>query len=179
MNPANNPPNDAAIEIDFSNRRVSFAESENQRNDEHEPQHQANVPLLLQPSYARSKSMIFDELRKFCVSLKWCALDHSTCVGKLISYLLFIFLTFIVPLFTSLFVRVPASSPEDDPFSFNKLVQLPESGLALIAFITLSCFFRRYVPQSTLSLDVHQNIASSRKYMCMCLHFLPTFFNLR
>lgn len=139
--PFTEAPNDTTIDIDFSSRRVSFAEN---HPNETEPQHQHNVPLLLQPSYARSKSVMFDELRNFRVSLKWCALDHSSCVGKLISYVLFIFLTIIVPLLTSLFVRVPASSPEDDPISFNKLVQLPESGLAIIAFFTLSSFFRRY-----------------------------------
>ncbi|KAE9599448.1 hypothetical protein Lalb_Chr14g0362331 [Lupinus albus] len=135
------------IDIDFSNRRVSF-------DDEKHPHEE--VPLLLQPSYARSKSMIFDELRNFRVSLKWCALDHSSCVGKLISYIVFIFLAIIVPLLTSLFVRVPKSSPQDDPISLNKLVQLPESALAIIAFFTFSRFFKRYGLRQLLFLDVLQ-----------------------
>ncbi|TKY58249.1 hypothetical protein E2542_SST15306 [Spatholobus suberectus] len=147
--------NDTSIDIEPSNRRVSFAE--NRPNEEEPPhQHQPNnnsVPLLLQPSYARSKSMIFDELRNFRISLKWCALDHSSCVGKLISYVSFMFFTIIVPLLTSIFVEVPASAPEDDPISFNKLVQLPESGLAIIAFFTLFSFFRRYGLRQLLFLD--------------------------
>ncbi|KAK7260764.1 hypothetical protein RIF29_27061 [Crotalaria pallida] len=148
--------NDKIIDIDFSSRRVSFAE--NHPNDDQEPpQHQPNVPLLLQPSYARSKSFIFDELRNFRVSLKWCALDHSSCIGKLISYVMFIFLAIIVPLLTSIFVRVPASSPEDDPISFNKLVQIPESGLAILAFFTLSRFFQRYGLRQLLFLHVLQD----------------------
>ncbi|KAK7293691.1 hypothetical protein RJT34_16564 [Clitoria ternatea] len=154
---------DTSTEIESSSRRVSFAE--NHPNEEEEEQallqHQHssnnnNVPLLLQPSYARSKSMIFDELKNFRICLKWCALDHSSCVGKLISYVAFIFFTIVVPLFSSLFVQVPASAPEDDPISFNKLVQLPESGLAFIAFFTLSSFFRRYGLRQLLFLDALQ-----------------------
>lgn len=164
----NNPSklnNDTSIDIEPSNnRRVSFAD-ENHPNEEppppphhhhHQPNNTNNVPLLLQPSYARSKSMIFDELRNFRISLKWCALDHTSCVGKLISYVTFIFFTIVVPLLTSIFVQVPASAPEDDPFSFNKLVQLPESALAIIAFFTLSSFFRRYGLRQLLFLDALQ-----------------------
>jgi hypothetical protein len=102
------------------------------------------VPLLLQPSYARSKSIMSDELRKFRISLRWCALDHSSCVGKFISYFTFIFFALFVPFIACFSARVPASAAIDDPISFNKLVQLPESGLAAIAFFTLSAFFRRY-----------------------------------
>ena len=130
-------------DVDFSSRRVSFA-ADNYPNEE---QQQANIPLLLQPSYVRSKSLIFDELRKFRISLKWCALDHSTLAGKIISYVLFVVLSILVPLFTSLCVKVPSSSPHEDPISFNKIVQLPESGLAIIAFFTICRFFRRYLKQ--------------------------------
>ncbi|ESW12986.1 hypothetical protein PHAVU_008G158000 [Phaseolus vulgaris] len=156
MNPSKT--NNTSIDIEPCNRRVSFAE--NHPNEELPP-HQFSpinntLPLLLQPSYARSKSMIFDELRNFRISLKWCALDHSSCVGKLISYVTFIFFTIIVPLLTSIFVEVPSSAPEDDPFSFNKLVQLPESGLAIISFFTISSFFRRYGLRQLLFLDALQ-----------------------
>lgn len=138
--------NDTSIDIEPSNRRVSFAE--NHPNEQEPPHHHQpynnSIPLLLQPSYARSKSVIFDELRNFRISLRWCALDHSSCAGKIISYATFIFFTIIVPLLASIFVEIPASAPEDDPISFNKLVQLPKSGLAIIAFFTLSGFFKRY-----------------------------------
>jgi hypothetical protein len=135
MKPSTESTKDTTINIDnSSSKRVSFSDQQQQQ--------QHSVPLLLQPSYARSKSMIFDELRNFRICLKWCALDHSSCVGKLISYVSFIFLTFIVPLFTTLFVQV--SSPEVDPISLNKLVQIPESALAIISFFTLYRFFRRY-----------------------------------
>ncbi|XP_061339331.1 uncharacterized protein LOC133286014 [Gastrolobium bilobum] len=123
-----------------------------------EEKHQPNVPLLLQPSYARSKSITSDELQNLRMSLKWCALDHSSSVGKFISYVLFIFLTVAIPLLTSLFVRVPASASQDNnPFSFNKLVQLPESALSIIGFFTLSRFFRRYGLRQLLFLDVLQD----------------------
>ncbi|BAT74219.1 hypothetical protein LR48_Vigan252s006400 [Vigna angularis] len=156
MNPSK--PNNTRIDIEPSNRRVSFAEN-NPDEELSSHQHQSlnnTVPLLLQPSYARSKSMIFDELRNFRISLKWCALDHSSCVGKLISYVTFIFFTILVPLLTSIFVEIPSSAPEDDPFSFNKLVQLPESALAIISFFTISSFFRRYGLRQLLFLDALQ-----------------------
>ncbi|KAM1507597.1 hypothetical protein PS1_017203 [Malus domestica] len=102
---------------------------------------QPNIaPLLLQSS---------DELCSFRVSLKWWALDHSSCFGKFLSYFTFIFLTVLVPILTSLFLKLPSG----DPISFNKLVQLPESGLAAIGFITLSCFFRKYGLRQLLFLD--------------------------
>ncbi|XP_054793565.1 uncharacterized protein LOC129299140 isoform X1 [Prosopis cineraria] len=136
-----------ATDVDCSGRRVSFA-------DQCQPN---NVPLLLQPSYARSKSIIFDELRNFRISLKWCALDHSSSVGKIISYVLFVLLAIVVPILTSLFVQVPASATEDDPLSFNKLVQLPESCLAIMSFFTLSRFFHRYGLRQLLFLDILQD----------------------
>ncbi|KAI4337444.1 hypothetical protein L6164_015859 [Bauhinia variegata] len=142
--PAATPPHD------FTGKRMSFSDDLNHPNEELD---QTNVPLLLRPSYARSKSIIFDELRNFRISLKWCALDHSSSIGKLISFVLFVFLTILVPLFSSLCIQVPASSPDDDPISFNKLVNIPESGLAIIGFFSLSCFFRRYGLRQLLLLD--------------------------
>ncbi|ESR63325.1 hypothetical protein CICLE_v10008275mg [Citrus x clementina] len=118
--------------------------------------YQENVPLLLQPSYARSKSLLFDELRNFRISLKWCALDHSSCFGKFISYFAFIFLAIIVPLISSLCIKVPSSTQDcaqDGPVSFNKLVQFPESGLALVGFFILSRFFSKYGLRHLLFLD--------------------------
>ncbi|KAG4944009.1 hypothetical protein JHK82_048160 [Glycine max] len=152
-------PNDTSIDIEPLKRRVSFAEYHPNEQEPPPHQHQPNnnsVPLLLQPSYARSKSVIFDELRNFRISLRWCALDHSSCAGKIISYATFIFFTIIVPLLASIFVEIPASAPEDDPISFNKLVQLPKSGLAIIAFFTLSGFFKRYGLRQLLFLDALQ-----------------------
>ncbi|KAK7401073.1 hypothetical protein VNO78_12385 [Psophocarpus tetragonolobus] len=151
--------NDTGINIEPSNRRVSFAENHPNEQEPSPQQHQSNnnsVPLLLQPSCARSKSMIFDDLRNFRISLKWCALDHSSCIGKFISYVVFVFFTIIIPFLTSIFVEIPATAPEDDPISFNKLVQIPESALAIIAFVTLSSFLRRYGLRQLLFLDAFQ-----------------------
>uniref|UniRef100_A0A6N2MP77 Uncharacterized protein n=1 Tax=Salix viminalis TaxID=40686 RepID=A0A6N2MP77_SALVM len=139
---------DTLIDVHCSGPRVTFTE-ENDRSD----QLQANVPLLLQPSYARSKSLLFDELRSFRMSLRWCALDHSSCTGKFVSYFVFTFLAIVVPVVSSLSVRVPSSAPADDPISYNKLVQVPESALACISFFTLSRFFKTYGLRQLLFLD--------------------------
>lgn len=138
---------DTHIDVDFTGSQLSFSDCPGDQP------YQPNVPLLLQPTYGRSKSLIFDELRKFRITLKWCALDHSSCYGKFISYLTFILLAIIVPIVSSIAVKVPASSPDDDPISFNKLVQLPESGLAAIGFFTLSRFFQKYGLRQLLFLD--------------------------
>ncbi|MCL7041779.1 hypothetical protein MKW94_030130 [Papaver nudicaule] len=115
------------------------------------------LPLLLNPSYLRTKSNIYDELRNFRVSLRWCALDHSTNVNKTVSYLVFILLTIVVPILTSVFVHVPKTSTIEDPISFNKLIQLPESGLAIIGFFTISRFFEKYGLRRLLFLDQLQD----------------------
>ncbi|KAM1664092.1 hypothetical protein EV1_043051 [Malus domestica] len=106
-------------------------------NNSNEPN---TAPLLLRSS---------DELCSFKVSLKWWALDHSSCFGKFLSYFTFIFLTVLVPILTSLSLKLPSG----DPISFNKLVQLPESSLAAIGFMTLSGFFRKYGLRQLLFLD--------------------------
>ncbi|RDY04792.1 hypothetical protein CR513_11450, partial [Mucuna pruriens] len=116
-----------------------------------EEKHQLNFPLLRQPSYATC------ELRNLRTSLKYCVLDHSSRVAKLTSYVVFVFLTIVVPLFTSLFVHVPASASQLHPFNFNNLLQLPQSALAIIAFFTLSRFFPRYGLRQLLFLDVLQD----------------------
>ncbi|KAJ6915460.1 hypothetical protein NC651_017449 [Populus alba x Populus x berolinensis] len=139
---------DTLIDIHSSGRHVTFPDQNNQSS-----QLRAGVPLLLQPSYDRSKSLLFDELRDFRKSLKWCALDHSTCIGKLVSCFIFVFLAIILPILSSLSIRVPSSAPANDPISYNKLVQLPESVLALISFFTLFRFFKRYGLRQLLFLD--------------------------
>ncbi|KAL1337888.1 hypothetical protein HN51_032580 [Arachis hypogaea] len=125
------------------------------QNEDHQ---QHNVPLLMQqPCYARSKPISSDELRNLRIILKWCALDHSYCFGRIISYALFVVLAMAAPLLISIFIGVSHSASIDDPFKFNKLVQLPESALALIAFFTLSRFFRRYGLRQLLFLDILQD----------------------
>ncbi|KAK9946738.1 hypothetical protein M0R45_012185 [Rubus argutus] len=140
-------------------------------NDSNQP----NTPLLLR------SSKHCDELSNFQVSLKWCALDHSTNLGKSISYFTFIVLTIVVPILTSLTLKLTTR----DPMSFNKLVQLPESGLAAIAFFTLSAFFRQYGLRQLLFLDgLEDDTFSVRRgykreldkaFKCLACILLPSF----
>ncbi|MQL85602.1 hypothetical protein Taro_018126 [Colocasia esculenta] len=109
------------------------------------------TPLLLNPAYARTKSLVSDELRNFRISLKWCALDHSSPAGRVVSYVAFATLALAVPAATSLAVRTTAS--EAPPSPINRLVQLPTSALAAISFFTLFSFFRRYGLRQLLFLD--------------------------
>ncbi|XP_020079751.1 uncharacterized protein LOC109703524 [Ananas comosus] len=113
-------------------------------------------PLLLNPSYARSKSTVHDELRSFRICLKWWALDHSSPASITLSVATFLLLALIIPTATSLFLR-PASSLSSascsSSVSFNRLAQVSESGLAAISFLTLAVFFRRYGLRQLLFLD--------------------------
>ncbi|TYH92906.1 hypothetical protein ES332_A13G217100v1 [Gossypium tomentosum] len=98
-----------------------------------------NEPLLLRPSYARSTSLLCDELRSFRISLRWCALDHSSSTGKFVSYLTFILLAVFVPIISSLpvwFQDLSIAFPTENT-AFNLLVQFPESALAFLGFFTL------------------------------------------
>ncbi|XP_008220009.1 PREDICTED: uncharacterized protein LOC103320155 [Prunus mume] len=160
MNPSTTSPN-TNIHVDFPNSHPN------------EDQNQPNTPLLHQCS---------DELRNFRVSLKWWTLDHSSCLGKFISYFTFIFLTILVPILAAFSLK----SPSEDPISFNKLVQLPQSGLAAIGFITLSSFFRKYGLRQLLFLDglgddtcfVRRGYTREldKAFKCLAYILLPSFF---
>ncbi|XP_048128632.1 uncharacterized protein LOC115753399 isoform X1 [Rhodamnia argentea] len=132
----------------------------------HEPSPLASVPLLLRPSYARSRVPISDDLRHLRISLKWCALDQSSCFGKFISIFTFILFTVVIPIVSSLAVKVPPTAPVENPISFNLLVQFPESGLAAIGFFTLCRFFNKYGLRQLLFLDAleHDSALVRRNY---------------
>ncbi|CAN1345526.1 hypothetical protein LINPERPRIM_LOCUS40395 [Linum perenne] len=141
------PSTDDGDDTQFSHRHVTFSD---QKPDIHEQQ---QTMSLLQPSYARSKSLMTDELRNFRISLKWCALDQSSPLTKSISYLAFIFFVVVVPILTIVLYKDQHDHDLPGPLSFNNLVQVPESGLALISFLTLTSFFRRYGLRQLLFLD--------------------------
>lgn len=102
-------------------------------------------PLLLDPAYARSKSVIHDELRSFRVFLQWCALDHSSPAARAASYAAFLALALAVPAAVSASLRADASlSPASaSAVTFNRVATLTASGLAAVSFVTLAVFFRR------------------------------------
>ncbi|CAO2207268.1 unnamed protein product [Urochloa humidicola] len=102
-------------------------------------------PLLLNPAYARCKSVIHDELRSFRVFLQWCLLDHSTRAGRAASYAAFVALALLVPAAVSLSLRADPSLSRSSAsaITFNRVSQVPATGLAAISFFTLAAFFRR------------------------------------
>ncbi|PON76445.1 Ras guanine nucleotide exchange factor K [Parasponia andersonii] len=167
------------LEFAGNHRRTSFSD----------PSTRPEAPLLLKPGYARSSKStnILDELRHFRICLKWCALDHSTFAGKSISYFFFVFLTFIIPVLTAFSVRYrnPSAGGDAMVFSFNALVQVPESGLAAVGFLILSRFFRQYGLRQLLFLDgldddsveVRRRYAGAldRAFRCLAGILLPSF----
>ncbi|GLT59580.1 hypothetical protein SLA2020_323920 [Shorea laevis] len=165
MNASTNLPPEADVDAYFSDQR------------QHD---QPSLPLLLRPPYSRSKSSLLDELRTFRISLKWCALDHSSCIGKFISYFMFVFFTIVVPITSSLSVKLSPSFS-----SFNLLVQFPGSGLALLGFFTLCRFFRKYDLRQLLFLDGLQDDSTFVRrgytlelhevFRCLTFILLPSF----
>lgn len=101
--------------------------------------------LLLDPLYARSKSVIHDELRSFRVFLRCCFLDHSSPPARAASYAAFLSLSLAVPAAVSASLRAdPALSPASaSAVTFNRLATLTSSALAAVSFLTLASFFRR------------------------------------
>ncbi|KAJ0965551.1 hypothetical protein J5N97_026689 [Dioscorea zingiberensis] len=145
-----------------------------------EGNNEATVPLLLNPAYTRTKSLVSDELCNFRITLKWCALDHSSTTGKAVSYTVFVFLTLLIPAVTSLSIHFSSSS------SFNKFVQVPESILCIISFLTISSLLRRYGLRQLLFLDDLQHDSSyvrhgytcelDRSFKYLAYILLPSFF---
>ncbi|KAM0943224.1 hypothetical protein DsansV1_C13g0119971 [Dioscorea sansibarensis] len=181
--------------IEFPYHTMNTKENKRNEDDEEQEEEQSDlelsegndensspaVPLLLNPAYTRTKSIVYDELRNLRISLKWCALDHSSTTSKAISFTVFIFLTLLIPALTSLSIHSSSSSSS----SFNKLVQLPESILTIISFVTLSSFFRRYGLRQLLFLDdlYHDshyvrhgyNRELDRSFKYLAYIFLPSF----
>ncbi|XP_077236828.1 ras guanine nucleotide exchange factor K isoform X2 [Tasmannia lanceolata] len=108
------------------------------------------VPLL-NPTQPPSKSSLFNNLQNFQIGLQWCALDHLNCTCKIFSYLIFAILAVAVPIVNVVVVHIPHS--HSSGVAFDKLVQLPESALAAIAFLTMSAFLRQYGLRHLLFLD--------------------------
>lgn len=112
--------------------------------------------MLLRKDYKRLKSSRMDELRHFRSFLKWWGLDQSTRFRRAFSWILFLLFTIIVPVLSSF---LPVICPRCDEqgqgqgYSFDKLVQIPESILAAIAFLCLTRYLRKYGLRRFLFLD--------------------------
>ncbi|XP_058068522.1 uncharacterized protein LOC131217599 [Magnolia sinica] len=142
MDPTNRTHNssDARITVEISERPTSYSD-----------QADRSVPLLPHVTHTRSKPSVFDNLRNFHISLRWWTLDHSSWIGKAVSYLAFATLSIAIPIICILSVHVPhAMAPG---IAFYKLAQIPESAHAAIAFFTLARFFHRYGLRHLLFLD--------------------------
>ncbi|KAG9449354.1 hypothetical protein H6P81_009319 [Aristolochia fimbriata] len=141
------------IDVEVGERFPAAEEEEVERENTQQ------VPLL--SHHRLPKPLLSDDLYHFRVSLKWCALDHSSWLGLTLSYAAFVLLAVAVPVMSVVCIRVPPEASAD--VSFDKLAQLPESALAAIGFFTLSGFFRRYGVRQLLFLDgLHEDTSFVR-----------------
>eukprot|EP01018_Ginkgo_biloba_P024121 Gb_35504 [translate_table: standard] len=112
----------------------------------------APTPSLLHKNYKRLKSNREDELRQFRTSLKWWGLDQSTKINVVFSWFVFIMFSLVVPVF-SCFLDICPRCKAERSYAYDKLVQIPESTLAAVAFFCLSRYMRRYGLRRFLFLD--------------------------
>eukprot|EP01018_Ginkgo_biloba_P003396 Gb_02343 [translate_table: standard] len=102
--------------------------------------------------YSRLKSHPKDELQQFRTSLLWLGLDQSSTGNVIFSWVVFILLAIGVPLLASLAVSCDTcDSNHQRPY--NKVVQISESVVATISFMSLSRFVRKYGLRRFLFLD--------------------------
>lgn len=109
-------------------------------------------PSLLHKNYKRLKSSRQDELRQFRTSLRCWGLDQSTKLNIVFSWFVFIIFTLVIPVLSSILVTCPGCKAKHS-YAYDKIVQIPESTLAAIAFLYLSRHVRRYGLRQFLFLD--------------------------
>eukprot|EP01018_Ginkgo_biloba_P026753 Gb_09859 [translate_table: standard] len=127
--------------------------SSNRDNYPHlEPSSPTPTTSLLHKDYKKLKSSRMDELRHFRTSLKWWGLDQSTKLNRVFSWFAFLLFTVIVPVLSSFLVVCPRRDAEQG-YAFDRLVQIPESTLAAIAFLCLTRYVRKYGLRRFLFLD--------------------------
>lgn len=108
--------------------------------------------MLFRNKLKRCLSNPNDELRQFRAGLAWLGLDQSTTLKVTWSWILFIFFTFLVPIFNYSYVSCDTCDLEHR-HPFEKLVQLSESFLAAVSFLSLSHILKTYGLRRTLLLD--------------------------
>lgn len=106
----------------------------------------------LKNKYKRMLSNRNDELRQFRSGLSWLGLDQSTIIKVVWSRMLFVILAFLVPLFNYSFTSCE-SCDDGHQHPFEKLVQISESVLASVSFLSLSHILHSYGLRRTLLLD--------------------------
>eukprot|EP00253_Pinus_taeda_P010206 PITA_10206 len=132
---------------------IEHEEEEEDENNSCQAEAPTPSSLLLPKDYKRLTSSPTDELRHFRTCLRWWGLDQSTRCRKIFSWILFLLFTIIVPLLSSFLVICPPSAKQGQRYSFDKVVQIPESILAAIAFLCLTRYLRKYGLRRFLFLD--------------------------
>ena len=102
--------------------------------------------------YKRLMSNPKDELQHFRTGLSWLGLDQSTIPKMVWSRILFALLAFLVPIFNFTIVSCDTCDL-GHRHPFEKLVQISESVLAAVSFLSLSHILHTYGLRRTLLLD--------------------------
>ncbi|XP_068641837.1 uncharacterized protein [Aristolochia californica] len=146
---------------------------------------QQRQPLLRKKLYERSASLADDELRSFRSCLRYLCVDQSTTCTSIISWTIFVLLTFAVPLVSHFVLACPeCNSAHKRPY--DAVVQISLTVIATLSFLCLSNFVRKYGLRRFLFLDklcgesekVRQGYMAqlNRSFRLLSVFVLPCFF---
>ncbi|CAO2835874.1 unnamed protein product [Amaranthus hypochondriacus] len=136
-------------------------------------------------SYHRSLSNAHDELHSFRSYLRWMCVDHqSHFFTILLSWSLFLVFTILVPLLSHFYLSCPSCNPKLHR-PYDVVVQVSLSSVAILSFVCLSMFVRKYGLRKFLFFDklVHESTSVRHHYTAqlnrslniLCVFVLPCF----
>ncbi|XP_068668886.1 uncharacterized protein [Aristolochia californica] len=146
---------------------------------------QQRQPLLRKKLFERSASHADDDLRSFRSCLRYLCVDQSTTCTSVMSWTLFVLLTFAVPLLSHFVLACPeCNSAHKRPH--DTVTQLSLTVIATLSFLCLSSFVRKYGLRRFLFLDklcgesekVRQGYMAqlNRSFRLLSVFVLPCFF---
>ncbi|XP_065862450.1 uncharacterized protein [Euphorbia lathyris] len=111
-------------------------------------------PLIVDTNskFKRSQSNAFDELKSFRSYLRWMCVDQSTIWSASLSWAVFIVFTIVVPCISH-FVLACSTCDSNHTRPYDSVVQLSLSSLAVLSFLCLTKFVKKYGLRRFLFFD--------------------------
>lgn len=102
--------------------------------------------------FQRCVSHLHDELKSFRSYLKWMCVDQSNVWRLLLSWIVFVVFTIVVPAISH-FVFACSTCDGKHKRPYDSVVQLSLSGVATLSFVCLSTFVRKFGLRRFLFFD--------------------------
>ncbi|KAK6934500.1 Protein of unknown function DUF3537 [Dillenia turbinata] len=113
-----------------------------------------NSPLLRRRTreFSRCVSHMQDELKSFRIWLKWMCVDQSNLFTACLSWFIFTIFAIVVPAFSHFFLACSScDSKHERPY--DGVIQLSLSSVAILSFLCISAFVRKYGLRRFLFFD--------------------------